>query len=334
MRILAADVGATKTLLQFAENTDGSWQVHAERRFENDAYTDFDRLVAAFLRMEAVVAEDIDSACFAVAGPVRAGVVAMTNRPWLLDTARLRKHFQLPAVSVINDLEAAGYGLSGVAPEMLLVLHPGDPEGAGVRALIGAGTGLGEAWMFGGGEHCEVFPGEGGHVDFAPRDALERELVTALAQQLGRVSYEHVLSGAGLHRIFDFLRSRGGPDGSDPLLRDIERGDPAAAITAHVKTDPLARQAVERYLAIYGAQAANLALTVGAGGGVYVVGGIAPKLAPMLQAGGFVCAYLDHPVMSDYLARIPLTLVLDDRVALLGARAKAAREDLRRAGMT
>jgi glucokinase len=324
MRILAADVGATKTLLQLAKYVQGRWQVCAQQRFENDGYIDFDEVMAAFLRSETAGAEGIDSACFAVAGPVRDGAVAMTNRPWSISAARLRERFQLPAVSVINDLEGAGYGLSDVEPERLLLLHPGDPTAGGVRALIGAGTGLGEAWMTGGGECCEVFAGEGGHVDFAPRDALERDLVSELARELGRVSYEHVLSGAGMQRIFNFLSARGGLAGSEPLLHDIQRGDPAAAISAHAQDDPLARQTVRRYLAIYGAQAANLALTVGARGGVYVVGGIAPKLAPMLRSGGFVRAFLDHPVMSAYLTRIPLTVVLDDNVALLGARVKAA----------
>ncbi len=326
MRILAADLGATKTLLQFAEHVSGSWHVRAQRRFENAAHENFDALLAAFLRLEAIASEGIDGACFAVAGPVRAGAVVMTNRPWSIDAARLRERFRLPSVSVINDLEAAGYGIASVPAEHLLVLHPGAPGDDGVRALIGAGTGLGEAWMIGHGEHCEVFPGEGGHVDFAPRDALERDLASALARQLGRVSVEHVLCGAGLQRIFEFLRARGVAGGSDQLLRDIEQGDPAAAITAHAASDPLARQTVERYLALYGAQCANLALTLGARGGVYVVGGIAPKLAPMLRSGDFTRAYLDHPVMGDYLARISLNVVLDDTVALLGARAVAARK--------
>lgn len=325
MRILAADLGATKTLLQFAEHAHGSWHVRAQRRCENAAYEDFDSLVAAFLRLAGIAPDDIDGACFAVAGPVRDGTVAMTNRVWTIDAARLGERFRLPGVSVINDLEAAGYGLASIPAASLLELHPGAPCDDGVRALIGAGTGLGEAWMLGRGEQCEVFPGEGGHVDFAPRDALERELASALAGQLGRVSYEHLLSGAGLRRIFDFLRARGGPPVTQQLLRDIEHGDPAAAITGHVTSDPVARQTVERYIAIYGAQCANLALTVGARGGVYVVGGIAPKLAPMLRAGGFVRAFLDHPVMADYLARIALTVVLDDAVALLGARTVAAR---------
>lgn len=325
MRVLAADVGATKTLLQFAQKSHDVWRVYAQRRFENDAYKDFDELVAAFLRMETIAADGVESVCIAVAGPVRGDAVAMTNRSWSIDAARLRERFRLPAVSVINDLEAAGYGVASVATENLLVLHSGEACDDGVRALIGAGTGLGEAWMIGRGEDCEVFPGEGGHVDFAPRDALERDLASALARQLGRVSYEHVLCGAGLQRIFDFLRARGGGGGSDQLLYDMKHGDPAAAITAHAASDPIARQSVERYLAIYGAQAANLALTVGARGGVYVVGGIAPKLAPMLRSGGFTRAYLDHPVMGDYLARISLTVVLDDTVALLGARAMAAR---------
>jgi len=326
MRILAADIGATKTLLQFAEYARGNWRVRAQQRCDNDAYADFDALVAAFLGPAAIAPDDIDGACFAVAGPVRAGTVAMTNRAWTIDAACLRERMRVPRVTVINDLEAAGHGLASVPAHKQLVLHSGTPADDGVRALIGAGTGLGEAWMIGHGEQCEVFAGEGGHVDFAPRDALERDLAAALARQLGRVSYEHVLSGAGLRRIFDFLRTRGGPGGSPGLLRDIERGDPAAAISAHAPSDPLAREAVARYVAIYGAQCANLALTVGARGGVYVVGGIAPKLAPVLRAGGFVQAFLDHPVMADYLARVALTVVLDDAVALLGARTVAARK--------
>lgn len=139
------------------------------------------------------------------------------------------------------------------------------------------------------------------------------------------MSVEHVPGGTGPQRIFDFLRARGGGGGAEPLLYDTEHGDPSAAITAHAASDPLARQAVERYLAIYGAQCANLALTVGARDGVYVVGGIAPKLAPMLRAGEFLRAHLDHPVMGDYLARISLNVVPDDTVALPGARAVAAR---------
>ncbi len=327
MRVLAGDIGGTKTLLQLADYVDGTWHLILQERYASRAYNDLETLLSEFCASASGNFAEIDSVCLAVAGVVTEGEVQLTNISWSTSVDRLRSLLGIAQVQLINDLEGAAFGIECVEPSDLLVLHVGDPVPYGVRALIGAGTGLGEAWMAWSGEGYEVHAGEGGHVDFAPRDALEIDLLVYLKGLLGRVSYEHVLSGAGLKRIFDFLIDRGISATSPELMHDFAHGDPAAVICDHAlrHETPLAQRALECYVSIYGARAANLVLTVGARGGVYVVGGIAPKISGALRRGGFMAAFFDNPAMADLLKRVPVTVVLDSDVTLLGARAAALR---------
>jgi glucokinase len=253
--------------------------------------------------------------------------VRLTNLPWTIHAAGLRGRLRIERIGLINDLEGAGYGIDSVDPSRLLILQAGIPEPHGVRALIGAGTGLGEAWMASREGLYDVFAGEGGHVDFAPRDSLESDLLAHLRARLGRVSVEHVLSGAGLKRIFDYLLWRSRTELPPLLAREFDTVDAAAVICRHAlaRDDATAAAALQCYIRIYAAQAANLALTVGARGGVYVVGGIAAKISAALGTGGFLAAFLDHPAMAAWLRRIPLCVVLDEDVVVMGARAYALR---------
>ena len=327
MRILTGDIGGSKTLLQLADYADGEYCVIAEERYDSRAYDDLEPILACFMGGVKEPRADINGACLAIAGPIRGEEVKPTNLPWSVHAGRLQRHLGGAHMRLLNDLEGAGYGIACLEPSDLLVLHAGDPETHRNCALIGAGTGLGEAWMARRGDAYEVFAGEGGHVDFAPRDALEVDLLVDLQATIGRVSCEHLLSGAGLKRIFDFLAVHGYGAVSPALARDLRGADPAAAICDHAVHggSELARLTLERFVRIYGAQAANLALTVNARGGVYVVGGIAPKIIAALRAGGFMAAFLDNPSMSGLLAGIPVSIVLNPKVALLGAREMAIR---------
>lgn len=322
MRILAGDIGGTKTALQLAEIDGATLHPIAERRYESAQYPDLELIVEDFLVGEGAARNPPITACFAVAGPVRGQRARVTNLPWNLDAELLQQRLGIANVMLINDFQGVGYGVAALEEDGLLVLQAGEPVPGGTRALLGAGTGLGQALLVWTGERYRVLGTEGGHVDFAPRDALELELLEHLLRSHHRVSYETLLSGRGLVRIFEFLRDsgRGAPDAE--LAAALAEGDPAAAIAnfALGGRDPLAVQALQRFVEIYGAQAGNLALNCLPTGGLYIGGGIAPKILPALQDGRFMEAFRAKAPMAEVLASIPVSVVLDDRTGLYGAR--------------
>ena len=323
MLILAGDIGGTKTALQLAEVEEGgSVRPLAERRYESAQYPDLELIVEDFLTGEGAARNPPTTACFAVAGPVRGQRARITNLPWTLDAELMQQRLGIANVMLINDFQGVGYGVPALGPEGVLVLQGGEPVPGGTRALLGAGTGLGQALLVWTGERYRVLGTEGGHVDFAPRDAVELELLEYLLRSHHRVSYETLLSGRGLVRIYEFLRDSGrGKPGTD-LARALPGGDPAAIISEHALTgrDPLALQALQRFVSIYGAQAGNLALNCLPTGGLYIGGGIAPKILPALDDGRFMEAFRAKSPMAEVLASIPVSVVLDERVGLLGAR--------------
>jgi len=262
------------------------------------------------------------AATVGVAGPVEDGRTEAVNLAWPVDARELAEALGLPeaGVSVINDLEANAWGIPWLGREDLVALNEAAGEEGGNLALISAGTGLGEAFVTRGPRGQEVHASEGGHADFAPRTELESELRAHLARDGEHVSYERVCSGMGLLNIYEFLRHRS----SDPepeWLTEERRGDEAAAIT-HAgleRRDPVASEALDVMVSIYGAQAGNLALTVMATGGVYLGGGIAPNILPRLREGGFVRAFTAKGRLSDLVERIPVRVILNELTALLGA---------------
>lgn len=323
MAILAGDIGGTKTLLQLSENG----EVLLERRYDSAAYADFGALLADFMRALQTIGEvQVAAACIGVAGPVTGREARVTNLPWRLDADALAAQFGIGRLRLINDFQAVGYGLETLREDDLRVLQAGEPQAAAPRALIGAGTGLGEGILVWSDDHYEVLPSEGGHVDFAPTDALQRALLAWLSQRQRKVSYENLVSGPGLVILYQFMAAQEPVRASASLLAALDAGEGAAAIHRAAEAgDALAEETLGLFLRIYGAQAGNLALTCLAAGGVFVAGGIAPRLAERMADGRFIEAFCDKEAMVELLRKYPVWLVMNPHVGLRGAAVEAAR---------
>jgi glucokinase len=327
--VVAADVGGTNIKFALAGCGDGASAILQRRRYRSRDFETFDTAVATFLREPEVqpFAARVAGACFAVAGPVERGTARLTNLSWRIDERELAQASGIPRVKVINDFAAAGYGVEHVPPAELLTLQAGTPLARADRVVIGAGTGLGVCWLTRGGAGTRVHASEGGHSDFAPVDALQDELLRHLRRKFGHVSSERVLSGGGLPRIVEFLEEITGYAPSPALHDAMAAGDPASAVThfALERRDELAMRALDLFASAYGAFAGNIALIALAQGGVYIAGGIAPKIAPKLQDGTFMRAFRAKGRFDGLLAAIPVHVVMNDHVGLLGAVAEAAR---------
>jgi glucokinase len=322
--ILAGDIGGTKTLLALFE-------VHG---LEVTLLRSDTRPSRDFASLEAVIdgflsggaRPPIAAACFGVPGVVVNGHATATNLPWTVDEKALQDAIPTPRVKLLNDLEAAAWGVLHLPPADLVALQAGTPR-SGHKVLIAAGTGLGEALIIAEGPRHHVVASEGGHVDFAPRTALESALLEYLRSEFGHVSYERVLSGPGLLNIYRFLRDTRGLVEPQWLRDRLSAGDRSAAISeiGLAGGHPLCVEALDLFASIYGAEAGNLALKAMALGGVYVGGGIAPKIRAKLVDGGFIAAFRDKGRFGPLLDAIPVYLALDPRAPLLGAALIAAR---------
>ncbi|WP_447975454.1 glucokinase [Nitrospira sp. Kam-Ns4a] len=359
--ILAGDIGGTKTVLALFDWKDQRVEPVRERTFYSADFGSLEEIVAEFLKPPAreepdelgepgeadetsaaaeppetekeeaqeaePAVEVLDAACFGVAGPVIENRCRTTNLPWVVDGAELAKRFTIPRVRLLNDLEATAHGLLELRPEETLVLNAGSPPASkSAMALIAAGTGLGEAILFWDGARYRPMPSEGGHTDFAPTSDIEIELLRYLRTSYLHVSYERVLSGAGQHAIYEFLRDT---KKNEPtwVAERLKVGDPAAVITeiGLKKQAEICVQALDLFVSIYGAEAGNLALKALALDGVYLGGGIAPKLLPKLKEGGFMRAFTAKGRYKRLLSAIPVRVILNEKTALLGAAAVAAR---------
>ena len=327
--ILAGDVGGTKTRLAlFETDRDGRLRGQDERTYPSREHRDLQEIVARFQRE---VPAPIERAAFGVAGPVRDGVCITTNLPWVVEAKGLASLLRLPAAGLLNDLESTAWGLGELGEEDTLTLQPGGGSGgAGNSAIIAAGTGLGEAGLFWNGRRHIPFATEGGHADFAPRSKIEDELLDHLRARYGRVSWERVVSGPGLVEIHDFLAGRpAAPHPAGPAHGEAVEGefggDRAAAIShaALQGGSALASQALDLFVSMYGAEAGNLALKTLSNAGLYIGGGIAPRIVERIRAGGFMQAFLDKGRMRPLLEAMPVRVVLNDRTALFGAARQA-----------
>jgi glucokinase len=261
-------------------------------------------------------------ACFGIAGPVKDGQVKTPNLKWMVDGRTLADVLGLERVGLINDLEATAYGIECLGASQLHALNEGREEHGAHRALIAAGTGLGMAGLFYDGGHYRPIASEGGHIDYAPRTGLETELLNYMRGKIGgRVSYERVLSGPGLFNIYSFLRDHRYGVEPDWLAEQIKTGDASAAVSQAglAATSELAVKALDLFAGIYGAMAGNLALILKATGGLYVGGGIAPKLIEKLKDGTFLQAFSEKGRMSALVSNMPVRVILDDKTALYGA---------------
>jgi glucokinase len=322
--ILAGDIGGTNTRLAFFEGTPDHLTPVALEVFPNKGRKGLEEIAAGFLAKHDLQPK---GACFGIAGAVRDGVVETTNLPWIVSARKLSADLAIQDVRLVNDLEANAHGIALLADSDFVTLSEGKPAKDGNRALISAGTGLGEAGLLaeaGGG--YRPFPSEGGHVDFAPRNELEIDLLRHLMGRWPHVSYERVLSGPGLHNVYQFLRDTG--RGEEPAaLRDaIAQGDPAAAIAkaALEGTHAICVAALDLFVSIYGAEAGNLALKVVATGGTFIGGGIAPKIIAKLKGDAFMKAFHDKGRAGALLKDVPVRVIINDKTALFGAGRVAA----------
>jgi glucokinase len=304
MRIIAGDIGGTKTLLRCIEDD----KVALEQRFDSASYRSFDALLTEFF---ARCAKPVTAACFAVAGPVLENRAEVTNLKWVIEAGDLAKAFGIAEIALINDFFAIALGVPLLDSSDRLSLHEGNRRPREPIAILGAGTGLGEAVVVWSGDQWNVVPSEGGHADFAPQDELQTKLLLSLLERYGHVSWERVCSGMGLVNIFAFL---GGKD-----------ADPARVAALAESGDPLGLKAFEIFVDIYGAEAGNMALRVLARGGVYLAGGIAAKNPKFFTDGRFVNAFLRKGRFKEMLREMPIDLITDEKVGLRGAAEMARR---------
>lgn len=324
--ILAGDVGGTKVHLALYNFANGRLQPVRDKKFPAHEYARLDDVVLEFLSAGEPDAAKIVAACFGCPGPVRDGRLKLTNLPWELDTRDLVKSLSIPHIFLINDLEANGYGIPELAPESIFTLHAGNPEATGHGGLIAAGTGLGEALLIWDGTKHRPIASEGGHCDFAARSNREIALLEYLRQTLkGRVSWERVVSGIGIKNVYNFLKDVEKINEPGWLHDRMQTEDPNAVIgqCAENGSSSLCFETMKIFAAAYGAEAGNIALKVLATGGMYLGGGIAPKILKTLQNGAFIQAFLDKGRLSPLLESIPVKVILDDTCALLGAAAFA-----------
>ncbi len=323
--LLAGDIGGTHTRLALFEGGRELKKV-SQGDFPSRKYPHLFPIVSEFLQHQQ---RQVSRACFGIAGPVKDGVCRTTNLPWVVDSLELKRQLNLEAVFLLNDLEANAWGLRVLQPDDFFVLQAGNSHQKGNAALISAGTGLGEAGLYWDGHDHLPFACEGGHSDFAPRDAMEFELFNYLKASFPtHVSYERVISGAGLRAIYRFLIETKREIESPEVKQEMAQKNPSMVVSEWGRTqrDPACERALDWFLSIYGAEAGNVALKFLALGGIYVGGGIIPHLIEPLKRGSFMKAFLEKGRFQSLLETIPIRIVLNDQAALLGAAEYARRQ--------
>jgi glucokinase len=322
--ILAGDIGGTNARLALFDVRNGHFNLVTATIFPSRNYSGLDQIVSEFVQTSGVRPAQ---ACFGVAGPVTNGEVETSNLPWKIQSRRLADELKINKALLINDLEATGWGVGALSTDDLVALTQ-IPSTAGNQALIAAGTGLGEGGLYWDGQRHHVFASEGGHCDFAPVNDLQVELFRYLHARHGHVSCERVLSGPGLVNIFEFLRDSGRGKVPGWLSAEMKVMDPAAAISAAAMDAkcPMSEQAMDIFVSIFGAEAGNLGLKLKATGGVFLAGGIAPKILPKLATALFLDAFLSKGRLRHLMEVMPVKVIINDKLALLGAARCALME--------
>ena len=323
--ILAGDIGGTNARLAFFDWQNGELKLLSEAVFPSREHRNLDEIVTRFVELQGIRPQ---SACFGVAGPVQNGRVETSNLPWIVEASRLARELQLPCALLMNDLEANAWGIPSLNQADLITLNQVKGTPSGNQAVIAAGTGLGEAGLYWDGTKYYVFACEGGHCDFAPRDELEVELLRYLMARYGHVSYERIVSGPGLVNVFQFLRDTRRGEEPKWLTEEMAQADAAPAISRAALSghSALAERALDLWISIYGAEAGNLALKLKATGGVYLGGGIVPRVLPKLAGPLFMQSFLSKGRLQSLLETIPVRVITNDKAALLGAARRAALE--------
>lgn len=327
MKVLAGDIGGTNTRLAICDVTEDAVVRISEEIQPSTRFKTFKEIIREFVAKHAL---ELRAACFGLPGPVRGRSVSLTNLPWTVDADELERELGLPSVSLINDLVANAYGLETLTSADIFTLRAGTPDTGGNVGLMSAGTGLGQAGLHRIDGVLHPFATEGGHSDFAPTNTIECDLLEFLQRRHGsdHISWERVVSGPGLTSVYDFLRERA-PSAEPAWLREelASGADPSAVIGRHALTErsELAAEAVNLFLGLYGAEAGNLALKLLATGGMYIGGGIAPKLKPLFMQSSFLHRFNRKGRMQHVVEQIPIRIILDDKAALQGAALHAAR---------
>ena len=323
MRVLAGDLGGTKTRLGLFESAGGDLRLLEEKVFASEDHEGLGEIVAEFLEGSA---GECGAACFGIAGAVTGRRVRLTNLPWEVDADDLAERSGIPEVHLINDLEATAWGLPLIGEEGRHVLNAGREGAVGNQAVIAAGTGLGEAGIYWDGQELRPFASEGGHASFSPTDELVGGLMRFLRRKYETVSWERVVSGPGLVDLYRYLHELAGTSPPEWFEEAEREGDAAAAMSKAALEDRchVCSRALELFARLYGEEAGNLALKMLATGGVWVGGGIAPKILPALTGGAFMMGFTAKGRMRPLLEAMPVTVVLDDRAALFGAARYAA----------
>jgi glucokinase len=322
--ILAGDIGGTNARLALFESESGKLREVVGGTFPTRQHKSLEEIVAKFVVTHSA---KVEHACFGIAGPIHDGRSQGPNLAWSIDSRLLAKAAGIAGARLINDLEANAYGIATLSENDFTVLNPGAPDAIGNQAVISAGTGLGEAGLYFDGKYHRAFASEGGHCDFAPRDEIEGELFLWLHKKFGHASWERVLSGPGLHNIYEFMRDTG-RFGAEPdwFAEETAHADASAVISKAglANRSELCVKALDMFVSVYGAEAGNVALKFLAVGGIFLGGGIAPKIAPALKKPEFVKSFLAKGRMSKLLEAIPVSIVLNDLTALMGAARCAA----------
>jgi len=326
LKVIAGDIGGTKSLLGLVDvdQRKPDYRIVSERRFESKQYGSLAAVVKEFIQESEAV---VDKACFGVAGPVVDGECTVTNLPWHVRRDPLAQEIEISHTELINDFESIGYGLELLGPDDLITLQQEALQPRGPIALIGAGTGLGEAFLIWEGDRYRVHSSEGGHTDFAPQNDFEVGLLKYLQEELGHVSYERLLSGYGIVNIYNYLVTCDKKLENQTIREEMAKEDGAAVISKYglAGADAACVRTLDAFASIYGAETGNLVLKVLASGGAYVAGGIAPRIIEKLRDGTFIKAFREKGRLSSFVRDVPVHVVMNRKVGLLGAALVAAR---------
>ena len=323
--ILAGDTGGTKTRLALYEQIGGKFVRQQTETFSSPDYASLEEIIRNFLAKNHVT---VKQACFGVPGPVVDGRAVSTNLPWLTDERHITRTLGISSVRLVNDLVATTSSLPFLSPADLLTLHPGLPTGKETTfGVVAPGTGTGVGILYKNGEQFLPLPSEGGHADFAPNTPVEIELLQYLRQKFGRVSYERLLCGPGLVNIYNFLKDSGAAPEPPELAKKMREENPAAVISTIGQSGEfeICVQALDIFVSVLGAKAGSLTLTMLTTGGIYLGGGIPPKITQKLLDGTIIKAFLNKGRLSDFVKSVPLYVIRDDHAALLGSAYLASR---------
>jgi glucokinase len=319
--LLAGDIGATKTSLGVYSTEKGPREPIVEETFLSSRFSSLEMLVGEFLTQADL---DVNRAVFGVAGPVMSGQATITNLSWVIDEVQLKKKLKLQSIHLLNDLKALAQGVPLLESDDLYTLNKVEPTLGGTKAVIAPGTGLGEAFLTWDGSRYRAYPSEGGHTDFAPTNQLESNLLRYLQEKWGHVSYESICSGMGLPNIYDYLRARGHAEEPAWLAEQLAAADDPTPVIVNAALDEkasceLCKATLTLFISVLGSEAGNMALKVLATGGVYLGGGIPPRVLPALKQKIFMQAFLSKGRLSDFLKNVPVYVILNPKIALIGA---------------